>query len=191
MTFIYSLSTIPSSGCNKSDRSRTRDGDITGQMTWGWWAEGHSQVLQAHLQAAANGVQVYLGAPRRAIKVPSHTKKGDPWSRNKGSKFLRLCPRLPAMGMPKWKGVTLVFGVTHTSPSQDRICKSREEAASPGMNLSHLLDQRLQGTARGPGRSQAFRLLSPPLALSGTPDKRQRLSYSVAEERVQTGCSIV
>lgn len=41
---------------------------------------GHSQVLPAHLQTAANGVQVYLGGSKRRpfkveLEVPSHSRK--------------------------------------------------------------------------------------------------------------------
>lgn len=40
-----------------------------------------------------------------------------------------------------WRGVVLVFGVTHgASPSQARMCQSREEAASLGMTPSNFVE---------------------------------------------------
>lgn len=64
-----------------------------------------------------------------------------------------------------WRAVVLVFGVTRgASPSQARMCQSREEAASLGMTPSNFIEAKAPEDSKRAGEKPvacpSFRLLS-------------------------------
>lgn len=81
-----------------------RDECVTGQRTENLSGGGmgsRSQVLPAHLQVAANGVQVYFEKPKKQYQgLLPHQERSIPVTRQnraKGAGSLRLGPRPPAM----------------------------------------------------------------------------------------------
>lgn len=141
---------------------RTENLEEVGQAGTG----GHSQVQLAHLQTTASGAQVYLGVGwgggHRVENIeqnfPSPPAKGRSPHQADGAGLWVLhpqrlfCPELWRLR----RGVVLVFGVTHgASPSQARMCQSREEAASRGMTPSNFIEAKAPEDSKRAGEKPA------------------------------------
>lgn len=141
---------------------RTENLEEVGQAGTG----GHSQVQLAHLQTTASGAQVYLGVGwgggHRVENIeqnfPSPPAKGRSPHQADGAGLWVLHPqRLFCPGLWRLRrGVVLVFGVTHgASPSQARMCQSREEAASRGMTPSNFIEAKAPEDSKRAGEKPA------------------------------------
>ena len=151
---------------------------VEGQRIWRRWGRQAQEAIHRCSLLISRQLQVGLrfiwgwGGGHRVENIeqnfPSPPAKGRSPHQADGAGLWVLHPQRLFSCPGLWRlrrGVVLVFEVTHgASPSQARMCQSREEAASLGMTLSNFIEAKAPEDSKRAGEKlvacPSFSLLS-------------------------------